>query len=100
MTRVIGGKIVESRKLLMRRDQCSMSLPGGCTVRGVCGKDPDLNSLQEALLYGIKGTAAYYYHACELGYSDSEIGFFLSKALYSTLINVNFNKKRFLKTNT
>lgn len=51
-------------------NQCSMSLAGGCTIRGVCGKDPDLNSLQEALIYGIKGTAAYYYHALEVGYDD------------------------------
>lgn len=83
--------------ILMRCDQCSMSLPGGCTFRGICGKDPDLNSLQEALIYGIKGTAAYYYHAYELGYRDDEIGFFLSKALYSTLTNVNFDKNRFLE---
>ncbi len=97
MTRVMGGKTTETRKILMRCDQCSMSLPGGCTVRGVCGKDPDLNSLQEALIYGIKGTAAYYYHAYELGYRDDEIGFFLAKALYSTLTNVNFNKERFVE---
>ncbi|WP_420917917.1 hydroxylamine reductase [Pyrodictium abyssi] len=81
----------------MKCDQCSMSLAGGCTVAGVCGKDPDLHSLQEALIYGIKGVAAYYYHAYELGYKDEEIGFFLSKALYSTLTNVNFNKGRFLE---
>ncbi|WP_240920719.1 hydroxylamine reductase [Thermococcus sp. CX2] len=77
-------------------NQCSMSLSGGCTVRGVCGKDPDLNSLQEALLYGIKGTAAYYYHALEVGYDNPEIGHFLAEALYSTLTNVNFDKNRFL----
>jgi len=84
-------------QILMRCDQCSMSLPGGCTIRGVCGKDPDLNSLQEALIYGIKGTAAYYYHAYELGYRDEEIGFFLAKALYATLTNVNFDKERFIE---
>lgn len=78
-------------------NQCSMSLAGGCTIQGVCGKDPDLNSLQEALLYGIKGTSAYYYHALEVGYDDPRIGHFLSKALYSTLTNVNFDKNRFLQ---
>lgn len=78
-------------------NQCSMSLTGGCTVQGVCGKDPDLNSLQEALLYGIKGTSAYYYHALEVGYDDPRIGHFLGEALYSTLTNVNFNKNRFLE---
>nr|WP_236943450.1 hydroxylamine reductase [Ignicoccus islandicus] len=83
--------------LAMRCDQCAMSLPGGCTSRGVCGKDPDLNSLQEALIYGLKGTAAYYYHALEHGYKDSEIDEFLAKALYTTLTNVNFNKEHFIQ---
>ncbi|UXD21644.1 hydroxylamine reductase [Ignicoccus pacificus DSM 13166] len=85
-----------SENLLMRCDQCSMSLTGGCTVRGVCGKDPDLNSLQEALIYGLKGTAAYYYHALEHGYKDPEIDEFMAKALYMTLTNVNFNKEHFI----
>lgn len=78
-------------------NQCSMSLVGGCKIQGVCGKDPDLNALQEALLYGIKGTAAYYYHALEVGYDNKEIGHFLAEALYSTLTNVNFSKSRFLE---
>lgn len=75
----------------------STSLAGGCRAAGVRGKDPDLHSLQEALIYGIKGVAVYYCHAYELGYKDEEIGFFLSKALYSTLTNVNFNKGSFLE---
>ncbi len=81
--------------IVMRCEQCAMSLPGGCTSRGVCGKDPDLNSLQEALIYGLKGTAAYYYHALEHGYRDNEIEEFMAKALYATLTNVNFNKEHF-----
>ncbi len=78
-------------------DQCSMSLPGGCRIRGVCGKDETLQSLQEALIYGLKGTAAYYYHALEHGYRDNEIEEFITTALYSTLTNVNFDKNDFLK---
>ncbi|AEM38541.1 hybrid cluster protein [Pyrolobus fumarii 1A] len=88
---------MSSQKILMRCDQCSMSLAGGCTIRGVCGKDPDLNALQEALIYGLKGVSAYYYHAYELGYKDDEIGAFLAEALYTTLTNVNFDKKRFIE---
>jgi len=30
---------------------------------GVCGKDPDIQSLQDTLLFGLKGIAAYAYHA-------------------------------------
>ena len=77
-------------------DQCAMGLPGGCTKFGVCGKDPSLQALQEALIYGLKGVAAYYYHAQELGYNDKEIDEFMAKALYTTLTNVNFNKEHFI----
>ncbi|EFK95398.1 Prismane, partial [sediment metagenome] len=35
----------------------------GCTGMGICGKDPDIQSLQETLLYGLKGLAAYAHHA-------------------------------------
>ncbi len=87
----------QAKQILMHCDQCSMSLPGGCRLRGVCGKDPDLNALQEALIYGLKGISAYYYHAVEMGYHDTEIGDFLAEALYTTLTNVNFDKQRFLE---
>ncbi len=79
-------------------DQCAMSLPPrGCTKYGVCGKDADLQSLQEALIYGLKGISAYYYHAITMGYDDPEIAHFLATALYKTLTNVDFNKDNFFK---
>jgi hydroxylamine reductase len=34
---------------------------------GVCGKDADVRSLQEILLYGLKGVCAYAHHARRLG---------------------------------
>jgi len=78
--------------------QCSQAMNGeGCTVSGVCGKGPTLNRLQDNLIYIIKGISAYYYHARELGYQDEEIAAYLSKALYSTLTNVNFDEEDFLK---
>ena len=45
----------------------------GCTIRGVCGKEPTVARLQDNLLFAIKGISAYLYHARELGYTDSEI---------------------------
>jgi len=43
--------------------------------------DPDLRSLKELLLYGMKGIAAYYHHAMVLGHTDKEIEDFLIKGL-------------------
>ena len=53
--------------------QCSQTPPTGCTKRGVCGKDEDIASLQDTLIFGLKGIAAYAYHARELGYTDPEV---------------------------
>jgi len=78
--------------------QCSQTAKGtGCTVRGVCGKEPIVARLQDNLLYAIKGICAYLYHARELGYLDSEVDAFLESGFFATLTNVNFNPNRFLE---
>ncbi|MEW6447982.1 MAG: hydroxylamine reductase [Bacillota bacterium] len=75
-------------------NQCSQTPPAGCTKAGVCGKNEDLVSVQDILLLGLKGVAAYAYHARELGYSDPEIDGFMHEALFSTLTNVDFDLPR------
>ncbi len=64
-----------------------------CTTSGpgVCGKDPDLQSLQEIILYGLKGMAAYASHARRLGKHDENVSAFIEEALFSTMTNVNFD---------
>ncbi|HHY96344.1 MAG TPA: hydroxylamine reductase [Firmicutes bacterium] len=78
-------------------NQCSQTLNGvACTKAGVCGKSEDIQSLQENLVYALKGISAYVYHARELGAHDPEIETFIPKALYSTLTNVDFDINRFI----
>lgn len=78
--------------------QCSQTAGGtGCTVRGVCGKEPTVARLQDNLLFAIKGISAYLYHARELGYTDPEVDAFLERGFYSTLTNVNFDAMEFIK---
>ncbi|MFO1064998.1 MAG: hydroxylamine reductase [Pirellulales bacterium] len=73
-------------------NQCEQTQGGrGCTDIGVCGKDPDVQSLQEMLLYGVKGMAAYANHARRLGKSDEAVSAFIEEALFATLTNVNFD---------
>ncbi len=43
--------------------------------------DADIQSLQELLLYGVKGVAAYAHHAAILGQEDSEVYSFMFEAL-------------------
>lgn len=74
-------------------NQCEQTSHGsGCDISpGVCGKDEDVQSLQETILYGIKGMAAYASHARRLGKSDESVGAFIEDALFSTMTNVNFD---------
>jgi len=58
---------------------------------GVCGKDPDVQSLQETILYGLKGLAAYASHARRLGKTDEAMSAFIEEALFATMTNVNFD---------
>ena len=44
-------------------------------------KDEDIRSLRELITYGVKGMAAYAYHAYQLGYKDDNIFRFMEKAL-------------------
>ncbi len=73
-------------------NQCEQTQHGsGCTTIGVCGKDPDVQSLQETLLYGVKGMAAYAHHARRLGKVDEMVDAFVEEALFATMTNVNFD---------
>ncbi len=64
----------------------------GCVISpGVCGKNEDVQSLQETLLYGLKGMAAYANHARRLGKSDDKVSAFIEDALFATMTNVNFD---------
>ncbi|RBQ23924.1 Hydroxylamine reductase [Candidatus Methanobinarius endosymbioticus] len=66
--------------------QCSQTAKGtGCDVRGVCGKEPTVAR------YSVKGISAYNFQANKLGHEDKAVDEFLTKALYTTLTNVNFD---------
>jgi len=77
--------------------QCEQTAKGtGCTVQGVCGKKEDVASLQDTLLFGLKGIAAYAFHARELGARDEEVDAFMHEGLFATVTNVDFDPQRFV----
>ena len=43
--------------------------------------DEDIRSLKSLILFGIRGMAAYAYHAAVLGYEDETVNAFFYKAL-------------------
>ncbi|WP_227936373.1 hydroxylamine reductase [Alkalihalobacillus deserti] len=71
--------------------QCEQTPSGGCQIIGVCGKNEDIASLQDTIVFALKGIAAYATHARQLGYSDPEVDAITHEALYMTLTNSNFN---------
>jgi len=76
--------------------QCEQTAKGtGCTVQGVCGKDPHTAALQDLLVYAVKDIARYAHRAHQLGARDRDVDVFMVKALFSTLTNVNFDPPRF-----
>ncbi|HEY3416327.1 MAG TPA: hydroxylamine reductase [Armatimonadota bacterium] len=75
--------------------QCEQTAKGeGCTMFGVCGKDPEAATLQDLLIHGAKGLAMYAHHARELGVVDRAIDIAAVEALFSTVTNVNFDGHR------
>ncbi len=75
--------------------QCEQTAGGiGCVKTGVCGKNPDIQSLQDILLFGLKGIAAYAFHARELEGINPEIDEFMHEALFKTVTNVSFDLKQ------
>jgi hydroxylamine reductase len=76
-------------------NQCEMSTPGGCgsdaQTIGTCLKEADIACLQDIMLYGLKGLAAYREHAKEMGSDTVEIDDVIAESLYFTMTNVNFD---------
>jgi len=72
--------------------QCEQTAKGtGCTVVGVCGKQPDVAALQDLLVYTLKGIAFWADKARSQGKKDQEIDRFMIDGLFTTVTNVDFD---------
>jgi hydroxylamine reductase len=74
--------------------QCEQTAKStACTVKGVCGKDDELASLQDALIYALKGLALVADKAASQaqGLVPEDTSHFLAAGLFVTLTNVNFD---------
>ena len=72
--------------------QCEQTAKGqGCTVAGVCGKTADVATLQDLLVYMLRGLSQLSIEAAKSGIKDEEIDVFTCEGLFSTLTNVNFD---------
>ena len=78
--------------------QCEQAAKGvGCTIQGVCGKNPEVAALQDLLIYSLQGLSQVAVAGRQVGISDREVNVFTVKAAFSTLTNVDFDPQRFVK---
>ena len=83
-------------ELTRRVEEEKQRLAPDCSVCGsACGRnnnydmeklwnaDEDIRSLKSLILFGVRGMAAYAYHAALLGYADEEVNRFFYKALFA-----------------
>ena len=69
--------------------QCQEAMGNtGCTANGVCGKKADTAVLQDLLIYTAKGVSVVSELAGQVG---PEASHFITKALFTTVTNVNFD---------
>ncbi|MBI9064338.1 MAG: hydroxylamine reductase [Marinilabiliaceae bacterium] len=75
--------------------QCQEASKGtGCSIKGVCGKTPDVANLQDLLLYTAKGVAIYNELAAEKGLDTSKADKYLLDSLFITITNANFDEAK------
>ena len=77
--------------------QCEQAAKGtGCEKQGVCGKTPEVASLQDLLIHSLKGLAVIACEGRKFDIEDAAINEFTYKAVFSTLTNVDFDPERLI----
>ncbi|NDV59848.1 hydroxylamine reductase [Bacteroides sp. 519] len=72
--------------------QCQETAFGkGCTIKGVCGKEPNTSALMDVLVYTVRGIAIVNRALREKGASDVEASRQILDALFATITNANFD---------
>ncbi len=68
----------------------------GCTIKGVCGKEPNVANLHYALIDLLEGISWWATKGREVGFKDAKVDHFVTKMLFSTITNVNFDPDWFI----
>lgn len=63
----------------------------GCTIKGVCGKEPQTSGLMDVLLYAVRGEAIVNRALREKGMPEIKASRHMLDALFSTITNANFD---------
>lgn len=72
--------------------QCQEAAGGqGCTIKGVCGKQPETSALMDVLLFAVRGEAIVNTLLREQQQQDDLASKQMVDALFSTITNANFD---------
>ena len=83
ITELIGRVKAEKQRLVPECSDCDHTCGRNddYDMNLLWNADEDIRSLKSLILFGVRGMAAYAYHAAVLGYTDAEINAFFYKAL-------------------
>ncbi|HQC50713.1 MAG TPA: hydroxylamine reductase, partial [bacterium] len=77
--------------------QCEQTVGGkGCTMKGVCGKEPEVSSMIDLLVQSAKDVSVLAHEARKRGIKTRDADLFVVEALFTTVTNVNFDENRYL----
>ena len=78
--------------------QCQETAKGtGCTAGGVCGKNPEVASLQDLMIYTLKGISILSIMGEKYEVNSKKTDEILMTGLFMTITNANFNKDNFIE---
>ena len=73
-------------------DACNVSIVSDYDMNNIWNVNKDIRSLKSLILFGVRGMAAYAYHAMTLGYTDASLNQFFLTALDSLSKNWGMNE--------
>ena len=71
---------------------CNVSIVSDYDMNNIWNANEDIRSLKSLILFGVRGMAAYAYHAMALGYTDASLNQFFLTALDSLSKNWGMNE--------
>lgn len=78
-------------------NQCEQTAKGtGCTIAGVCGKQPTTAGLHDILLHQLEGIGYLANKLRQKGITDEAADLFTIEGLFTTVTNVNFDDARII----
>lgn len=73
-------------------DACNVSIVSDYDMNNIWNANEDIRSLKSLILFGVRGMAAYAYHAMTLGYTDVSLNQFFLTALDSLSKDCGMNE--------